>query len=145
MRFGILLGTLFFGAALSSYASTINFDDLADNGFGTSIASGYQGLSWTNFGVVNAQLYTNMFGASGYATAMTSAPNVAYAQTGSPATFSASTPFDLTSANMGAAWYDNLNVEVDGYIGANLAYTTTLVLSASAATSESSTGLASLK
>ena len=39
-------------------ATTITFDDLSDNGLGTAIADGYQGLNWANWFVLNTPLFT---------------------------------------------------------------------------------------
>jgi hypothetical protein len=39
-------------------AATITFDDLSDNGLGTPIANGYQGLSWANWFVLDTPLFT---------------------------------------------------------------------------------------
>jgi len=46
-------------------ATTITFDDLSDNGFGTAIVNGYQGLNWTNWFALNTPLFTAQAGPNG--------------------------------------------------------------------------------
>jgi len=58
-------------------AMTIGFDDLTDasGGFGgTPIASGYNGLTWTNWNVLNTADFTTNFGPSGATPGTVSAP-----------------------------------------------------------------------
>ena len=59
-------------------AGVITFDDLSDNGFGTPIANGYQGLNWINFQVLNTPLFTLFFGPNGAANGTVSPNNIAF-------------------------------------------------------------------
>jgi hypothetical protein len=111
--------------AASSQATTITFDDLTDNGGGTPIANGYQGLNWTNFDVLNTSLYSTP---SGYQNNTVSAPNVAYNGFGSPAVISNNT-FTLNSFYLGAAWNDGLQVTVTGLLNGVTLGTTTFAVS----------------
>ncbi|MBV8094096.1 MAG: PEP-CTERM sorting domain-containing protein [Acetobacteraceae bacterium] len=99
-----------------SQANTINFDDLSDNGSGTPIANGYQGLNWSNFFVLNTSLYTP---ASGYHNGHVSGTNVAFNGYGNAAAISNG---DLTvnSFYLTAVWNDGLEVTVTGKNGDNV-------------------------
>ena len=57
----LVAAALVIGASPVQAAGVITFDDLSDNGFGTPIANGYQGLNWANFQVVNTPLFTIFF------------------------------------------------------------------------------------
>ena len=110
---------------------SLTFDDLT----GTNkviVPSGYGGLNWSNFYYLNA--LDNLNNPSGYQAGMISAPNVAYNGSGNPASIIGSAPFDLLSAVLTAAWNNNLSVEVKGYVGTNLTYDSTIILSATAPT-----------
>jgi hypothetical protein len=115
----------------------VTFDDLNDNGFGTLITNAYQGLTWSNFGVVNALLLSNSTGghAFGYGYGMVSASNVAFNYAGNPAEIDArGTNFDLLSTYLTGAFNSNLNIEVQGFRGGTLLYDTTVVASATSPT-----------
>ena len=91
------LATLF--AAMSFAASTasarlITFDDLADNGGGTTISNGYSGLDWDNFNVLN----TASLVPSGFVNGTVSSSNVAYNDQASPATITSPTGFNRVDA-----------------------------------------------
>ena len=103
-----------------TYAQDINFDSIA--GTYNAIQSGYAGMNWNNLIELNAQNYS--FNPSGYLNGNTSSPNVAFNAYGSPASFYSVglTPFALTSAEFTAAWFNNLNLEVEGYLGGHLVY-----------------------
>jgi len=91
----------------------ITFDDLSDNGGGTPIANGYQGLNWSNFYVLNTSLYE----ASGYVNGVVSPPNVAYNGFGDPASISAApgTNFTLFGGFFTAAWNNGLQINAQAY------------------------------
>ncbi len=61
MRWFLLLSgfsTVLIFSAVSTLAQIlVTFDDLYDNGFGRLITNAYQGLTWSNFGVVNSLRY----------------------------------------------------------------------------------------
>jgi hypothetical protein len=127
-------------AGLSLYARTaaaslITFDDLTDNGFGTPIANGYQGLNWTNWQVLNTPLFTANVGPNGAAAGTVSAPNVGFNRFGDLAIFS-DNPFTLVSADLTAFWRDNLQATVTGKLAGITIDTETLGLSATAPTLE---------
>jgi hypothetical protein len=109
----------------------LTFDDLT--GQNVAVPPGYGGLTWSNFYALNAS-DTNLTGLSGYQAGIVSAPMVAYNSGGNPASIIGPVPFDLLSAYLTAAWNDDLNVEVKGYVGTNLTYDRIIVLSAIAPT-----------
>jgi hypothetical protein len=116
----------------SARAQTIvTFDNLPNSTTGTFIASPYQGLSWSNFGVVNAILMSNHLGYSvGYGYGMMSASNVAFNWLGNPAEIDSATNFDFLCAYLTGAWKSNLSIEVEGFNGAKEMYDTIVVASA---------------
>ena len=125
-----ILTTMVLGLALAyqAGATLVTFDNLSDGGGGTQIANGYSGLNWNNFYVLD----TALFGAtSGYMAGTVSGNNVAYNAYGTAAAISSSA-FNLTSAYLTAAWYDNLHVEVVGKLGSTILYDNTYTLSATA-------------
>jgi hypothetical protein len=67
-----------FSTSSNSCGNIISFDDYTDNGSGTVITNGYQGLVWSNFSVLNTTLYANQNGTNGFLSATVSPPNVAY-------------------------------------------------------------------
>jgi hypothetical protein len=108
----------------------LTFDDLVKTN--AVISSGYGGLNWSNFYCLDAvNLLKNP---SGYQAGMVSPPNVAYNFGGHPASIIGVVPFDLLSADLTAAWRNNLNVEVKGYVGGNLTYDQVVTLSVTAPT-----------
>ena len=134
---GLALAAL---AALSLVAArpaaaqtTITFDDLSDNGSGTPIANGYQGLNWSNFYVLN----TNQFPVpSGYQPGTVSGTNVAY-NGGVPEAINSVTPgstFTLNSGYFTAAWHDNLNLTVTALHNGLTVFSKSVTLSATAPT-----------
>jgi hypothetical protein len=107
----------------------VNFDDLP--GAGSNIPNGYQGLSWSNFWYENAVLGANELGTNGYYYGMVSASNVAFNANGTPAEIDSSiTNFNFLSAYLTGAWNSNLNIEVEGFNGAQRIYDTIVVASA---------------
>ena len=111
-------------AALSA-STLISFDDLFDNGTGsTPIPYGY-GLPdfyWSNFNVLNTPAYTGTNGPNGYFNGTVSFPNVAYDPFGQPAILKSFdfvnnkyVPFNFDSVYMNAAWDQGLQIEIQGY------------------------------
>lgn len=105
----VVLGSLVAFTA-PSQATLITFDDLSDNGNGTQIPNGYQGLNWSNLYVLNTQLFSTP---SGYQNNTVSPPNVVFNGFGAPAVIS-NNAFTLNSFYLGAAWNDGLQVTVIG-------------------------------
>jgi hypothetical protein len=101
--------------AAPAAASTITFDefDLAPNST-LSIASPYQGFTWSNFSAMDPG---SAAVGSGYENGTVSQENVAFNFAGNPASFSAAAPFTLNSLYMSAAWNDQMTVRVLGRLG----------------------------
>jgi autotransporter passenger strand-loop-strand repeat protein/autotransporter-associated beta strand protein len=116
---------------------TITFDDLADGGTGTQIPNGYDYLNWNNFYILNTPASYNNYAASGYINGTVSAPNVAFNAYGNPPSFSAlSGSFTLDSFYLTAAWYDGLNVLVEGLKNGVVVDSATLVVNTGGPTLE---------
>jgi len=135
-RFFLPLATLAFSIIPMCRATVVTFDDIPKNtGTASFLQSDYQGLVWSNFGIVNAVLYTSLHGVSGTYYGMVSASNVAFNALGSPAEIdSTGTNFNFLSAYLTGAWNSNLNIEVQGFSGGDLLYSTTVVASATSPT-----------
>ncbi len=106
----------------------LTFDDLPGNGL--PMPAGYGGLTWNNFDYLIGANYLN----SGYSCGTVSLSNIVFNNFGAPASIISTAQMNFVSAYLTAAWYDNLQVEVKGYIGSTLAYDTTNMLSATAPT-----------
>ncbi len=116
-------------------ATVLTFDDLSETGSGSFLANGYQGLSWSNFGIKNAVLYVAALGSNGFYSGIVSASNVTYNGLANPAEINSSgTNFNFLSAYLTGAVNSNLNVEVEGFRGASLVYSQVVVASATAPT-----------
>jgi len=126
-----ILSLLFFLAPSARSQTVITFDDIPSPPGGAFITNNYQGLSWSNFATLNAILQTNLNGVSGYGYGMVSPSNVAFNADGYPAEIdSPGTNFNFLSAYFAGAWNSNLNIEIQGFRGANLIYDETVVASA---------------
>src|SRR5580658_75575 len=113
----------------------ITFDDLPGSFGGTPIPTVYQGLSWSNFDVLNAFLQVSDSGTNGYIYGMVSPSNVAFNAGGAPAEVDAlGTNFDFLSAYLTGAWNSNLNIEVEGFRSGTLLYDTTVIAGATSPT-----------
>jgi hypothetical protein len=112
--------------------TVVTFDEFAGSSNGTLIPNGYQGLNWSNFAIGNGILLSNLSGyANGYYYGMVSDSNVAVNAGGTPAEIdSPGTNFNLLSAYLTGAWNSNLNIEVEGFNGAQEIYDTIVVASA---------------
>jgi hypothetical protein len=64
---------------------------------------------------------------SGYVNGVVSGTEVAFTPYGDPAAFSGS-PFTFNSAYFTAAWYDGLDIHVDGYLASTLVYSTDFIV-----------------
>jgi len=126
----MLLSTLQLGArGLVSTQQTITFDSIETDTEGVPANNGYAGLAWDNFYVLDGVDYGE---ASGYQIGVASPYNVAYNAYGDPASIlspDGRTFFILTSANMTAAWQNNLRVEIKGYLFNRVVYDVFVTLS----------------
>lgn len=104
------------------------FDDLTPTSGGLPVPNGYRGLIWNNFRYFDAANYSG--NPSGYEAGVVSSNNIAYNYFGASANVTNSTPFNFISAELTAAWNDNLQVEAQGYVRGVLAYDQTYTLSA---------------
>jgi len=124
-------------ATSTCLAGVINFDDINTGAFGSDslahISDGYQGLNWSNFGAIFALSHAPI---SGYAAGLISSPNEAFNEIGAPASFSSVTPFTFASGYFTGAWNEELNITIQGYNGATLLDSTTIVVSSTAPTLE---------
>jgi hypothetical protein len=115
----------------------ITFDDFpAPTSSVAQLPVGYHGLYWKGLGVLNGSQFS--VSPSGYQAGVVSANNVVYPSLGSPfLSFNGAILgglFDLRSAYVTAALYDNLVLETRGYVHGTLAYDTTNILSATTPT-----------
>lgn len=134
---GFLLGSVFlFPVRSLSAATSITFDDLRDNGDGTFIADGYEGLNWSNFAVLDTPLYRP--NPSGYQNGTASGSNVAFNNGGSEAIISMNSggDFALTSGDFTAAWNDGLQITVQGLNRGVVLDTTTFTVDSTGPTFE---------
>ena len=110
------------------------FDDLPDNTSGLVVPSGYRGFVWNSFGYLDGVNYYD--NPSGYAAGVVSTNNVAYNGGGYPANITCTNGghFNFISAELTAAWNDNLQLEAQGYVDGILTYDQTYTLSATVPT-----------
>src|SRR3989442_701674 len=81
----LFLSSVVLWATITCRATVVTFDDLSAPSNGVSIASGYQGLSWPNFAVLNASQLASAGDTDGFYYGMVSSPNVPYNLGGDPA------------------------------------------------------------
>ena len=124
----VCLSLLVFSAVSTRSQTLVTFDDLPPAT--GDIPSGYQGLTWSNLWVLNAILVANNAGTNGYYYGMVSPSNVAYNAGGVAAEIDSATNFDFFSACLTGAWNSNLNIQVEGFNGAQEIYNTIVVASA---------------
>jgi hypothetical protein len=120
-------------AASACFADIITFDDIpVPAGFNSyvPIPNGYHSFNWNNFDA----FYGPGTPHSGYAAGVVSSPNVAFNVAGNPASFSSATQFTLTSAYFTGAWFDGLNITIQGLNGATVVDSTTVVVNATVPT-----------
>ena len=119
------------GLAVSPAAAQtlITFDDVTNNGSGSPLPAGYQGLNWT-LSVLNTQLYS--INPSGYQAGTISGPNVIYG--GGSITAPVGMSFTLSSGYFTAAWDDNLALTATGLQNGVTTFTKSVLLSATAPT-----------
>jgi hypothetical protein len=92
--------------SFAAQANVVTFDDIAGNG--SAVVSGYNGVNWNNFYVLDGVADTN----SGYQNGVVSANNVAYNAYANPASISAASNagFSLSDGFFTAAWNNGLTV-----------------------------------
>ncbi|MGD0058820.1 MAG: PEP-CTERM sorting domain-containing protein [Verrucomicrobiia bacterium] len=113
--------------------TVVTFDDInvaLTPGYATNIPTGYQGLIWSNFWVNNSILTFQSGHVDGYYYGMVSPSNVAFNASGNPAEIDSATNFNFLSVYLTGAWNSNLNIEVEGFNGAQEIYNTIVVASA---------------
>jgi hypothetical protein len=119
-------------SAAPALAAVVNFDDLDASAGDVSLEaiSPYQGFTWTNFFA-----YTSAPGFPGFNNGIVSQPNAAF--TGGDAlgasiigSITAAAPFDFGNASIGAGWYDNLDVTVEGRLAGALQFSQTITVDA---------------
>jgi hypothetical protein len=129
------LASVFFASTTLALASPtlITFDDLPESQNTQVIPNGYAGLNWHYFGSLTPTL---RYGTqqNGYQAGVVSPDNVAYNRGANTVSISRAGSFDLLSGYLTAAWYDNLQVEVLGYVGSTLTYSNIYAPSATAPT-----------
>jgi hypothetical protein len=116
---GVILMAFVFFMTPAAMASVINFDDVDASLGDVSLdaISPYQGLTWTNFFA-----YTSFPGFDGFNNGIVSSPNAAYSggEIGGasvvPVTgkIGSASLFDLASIDLGAGYYDDLLITVEG-------------------------------
>jgi hypothetical protein len=126
--FGLLVLSILLLNVPSVLAETVDFDDLDPYwSDGNPVPAGYAGLMWVNF---NSMYVPSYHGSStGYVAGMASENFVVYNYLAGIAEFSASEPFTFVGAYLTAAWLDGLEITVDGYVGLQLVYTSTVKVS----------------
>jgi hypothetical protein len=132
----LVLSLLIFSAVSTRSQTVITFEDAPNSSRGVNLPDGYQGLSWSNFGVVNAVLTSNLVGVSGANYGMVSPSNVAYSSAfGLPSEIdSPGTNFSFLSVYLTGAWNSNVNIDVQGFRSGALAYDLTAIAEATNST-----------
>lgn len=110
-------------SAASARAQTFTFEGLGD---GVDVPSGYAGLTWSNFTIMDP---ASFFTPSGFQNGVVSPANTAYNPFGDPASFGSATPFALQSAYFTAVWNDGLTLRVVGSLAGATVFSQSHVLS----------------
>ena len=114
-RLAFLLVVAFIPVA---HGGVITFDDLPLASGGAPIPTSYAGLTWNDWGYTSAP-----FGNDGFATALTSSPNVAFNlgafSPGNFAIITSSTPFTLSSGEFAGAFDNGLTITVTAKLFGN--------------------------
>jgi hypothetical protein len=117
---------LFICCASVAHATVLTFDDIVTSRY-TLIQNGYGGMNWTNTAALNTT--NSEYANSGYLVGAVSADNVAFNLNGTMAMVNGDA-FNFDGAYLTGAWRDGLNVRIEGYLGGNLVYDSTVVTSA---------------
>lgn len=131
----ILLGLCASIWSVNSAALILHFDDI-DASAGDVALESYQGFTWSNFAA-----YTNAPGFTGFNNGIVSPANAAYSggesfdPTATPivGSLTSSAPFDFSGAALGAAYYDNLTVTVEGRRAGDVLFSQNVILNTSGA------------
>ena len=131
-----VLTLLVFSTVSTRSQTVVTFDDFVNThpGNATFITNSYQGLTWSNFAVLNAVLDKPINGLSGYYYGTVTPSNVALNAFGAPAEIDSTTNFSFLNVYLTGAWNSNLNIQVQGFRGATMLYDTTVVVSATSPT-----------
>jgi hypothetical protein len=114
------------GTAFSQGTTTLTFDEYPlSEGLLLPVPSGYGGLQWGGFGIINATAIN--FNHTGYPNGLVSGENLITSFSGASFNgtteeISSSVPFDFDSAYLTAAFRDGLQIEAQGYTGSTLIY-----------------------
>jgi hypothetical protein len=92
---GIVLAALLIAGPAA--AGPLTFDEIPTISAGP-VPDGYGGLHWSNMTVANVPWILSAFGPSGYVNGLVSGSNAASNSGGTPARFSADSPFTFDSA-----------------------------------------------
>jgi hypothetical protein len=118
---------LFLFTLPAAHAGLINFDVFDTSVDDILVPDGYGNLQWDNFYTLNGVTDTG----SGYHSGVISKNNVAYNSYGEPASiFVDSGSFKPVLGFFTAAWNDNLQLEIKGYLNGRLVFNKTYTLSA---------------
>lgn len=114
-------------------AVVVTFDDLPTpiGFYGTDpIPDGYGGLQWdSNFWYMDTTIYsTGHPYPSGYLNGVVSGTNVAVNAWALSVGMESASAFDFMGAYFTAAWNDNLNITIEGWLGGSLLYTQTAIV-----------------
>src|SRR5687767_14558589 len=125
--------TLHFAVSPRGSAETLNFDNFSPGHDHVGVPNGYGGLQWNNFGIYCGACRP---ASEGYRTGTVSPTNVAFNFYGDPASISSVNPFDLSSAQLTAAWNltNVVQVRVEGFAGTNVTYDNTYTVQRGAPT-----------
>jgi hypothetical protein len=121
-------------APIPSLSAVLTFDDISSDSQ-NPIPVGYGGFNWSNMNYLNSATYA--FQNSGYVRGTVSGNYVAFNVFGNPGevlTISSGDTFDFNSTYLTAAWNDNLNVNVLGFLNGLNIYNQTVVVSDDAPT-----------
>jgi hypothetical protein len=102
----------------------LDFDDITtDVSDAVIIPDGYGGLDWDAFGVI----HKDVWGSDGYENGTVSGNYVAYNRFAAVATVDDGL-FMFDGAYLTAAWNEDLNIDIDGYVDGSLVQSTTVVV-----------------
>lgn len=116
-------------AASDSVAERLTFEDVTA-ATSRPIPTGYGGLTWDNFWVVNGSVDARFVG-TGYANGSVSGDYVAFNNIGDPAAVRGDS-FTFDSAYFTSAWRTGLTLEIGGWRGTTQLFATELVLNPTA-------------
>ena len=117
----VLVALLLVGS--QAEATVITFDDVT-TGTESLIPNGYSGLLWNNFYVFDGTL---MYPGSGYDNGTVTEDYVALNGNPNPAAFS-DAPFTFNGCYLTAAWNEDLNIQVEGFLDDTLLFSETVVV-----------------